>query len=96
MAWKRAGRSEERYIKFVAGTSIEGIFTKRGSHEYDKKHIFDIYLDVNGEEKVLGTQSQNLIDTFVDMKPGTAVRIEMISKGGKKLYNVYVDDGKGE
>lgn len=92
MTWVRKNQGTSRYLKFEAGKVIEGIFKRIGNHEFEGKMLTDIYLDINGEEKELGTSSKTLIDTFTILPEGTRVRIEMFVSKGKKLYNVYTDE----
>jgi hypothetical protein len=103
MSWqKRGGGEGGKYITFKAGTSVEGIlkdvqFTSSPFAGQEGKTVVVITLDVHGEERILTSGSANLKQVFSRdaaevIELGTEVKLEMISKGGKKMYNVYANE----
>ena len=100
MAWERRGSEKDsKFVRFAAGTSLEGRLKEvkfRPSPFKEGELMIDIVLDIEGQEKVLSSSSANLKEIFRPdaprpIEPGTDIRIEMITKGGKKLYNVYAN-----
>jgi hypothetical protein len=92
MAWKRVDGTN--FIRFQDGGVIEGTLVGvafRKSPFNTEQELIDITINCSEGEKILSSSSENLKRVFIDMPADTSVRIEMLVKGGKKLYNVYTN-----
>jgi hypothetical protein len=96
MAWQKKGfKGNEDCIRFEAGKVIEGILKNARlipSPWKEGERVVEIRIEVEGKEKTLTSSSRNLKEAFKDLVEGTHVKIEMVMKGGKKLYNVYANE----
>lgn len=94
MAWvKKSGGNT--YLKWCPDGAHEGIFkgsTERPSPFRPGEMIWDYRLEIDGEEKILSSNSETL-KTILPITPiGTKVRIEMKNKGAKKIYDVFMEE----
>jgi len=98
MEWIRQGGGKGKFLKFEAGKSFEGIyngFKERENPFFDAskadspKMITDYILDIAGEEKVLSSTANSLKDQLKPLVVPSQVKIDCVSKGIKKFYNVW-------
>lgn len=95
-AWaKKSTGGSGMYLRFAAGEAYEGVyksFTTRPSPFAAGKELYDFTIEINGEDKILSTSSDSLKAIIPNFAPGTRIRIEMLLKSGRKIYDVYAEE----
>jgi hypothetical protein len=94
MAWKQQGNKKDRYLRFMVGTSWEGIYTgaKERPNPFKDGEITDYYLTIDGEEKILSSTSGILKENLFPLPQDTEVRIECCQAKGNKFYKVFIQE----
>lgn len=95
MSWIKKSKGGGNYLRFEAGTAHEGILkgiTERPSPFTPGVTLQDYLLEINGEEKILSSASAALKSILPITPLGTKIRIEMSSKGGRKMYDVFMEE----
>ena len=96
--WVRQGGGKERFLRFKAGETWEGIyngFKERENPFYDPKKedspkmITDYMIDIAGEDKILSSTARSLSDQLKPLIAPKQVKIDCIQKALKKFYNVW-------
>ena len=101
MEYKKLGGDKTKYLKFIAGTSFEGVF--KGAEERhnpffkatdpesptNKTIITDYHIEIDGVEKVLSSTAESL-KGLKDIAIDTGIKIDCIQQGIKKYYAVGV------
>lgn len=94
MTWVKKSTGGSKFLKFEAGGTHEGILkscTEKPSPFKQGSMIWDYVLDMDGTETVLSSSSETLKAILPITPLGTRVKIDMIAKGGRKMYDVYID-----
>ena len=95
MAWAKKSTGGGNFLRFVAGTSYEGVFkgaTEKPSPFAPGTMIWDYRIEIEGKEQVLSSSSETLKGILPITPVGTKIRLDMLSKGGRKIYDVYIDE----
>ena len=95
MAWVKKSKGGGNFLRYVDGGAYEGIFkgaTEKPSPFAAGQMIWDYRLELEGEEKILSSTSESLKSILPITPVGTHVRIEMRTKAGRKLYDVFIDE----
>lgn len=95
MAWTKKTTGGGNFLRFEAGKQYEGIF--KGAIEKPSPFnpgtmIWDYSLETDEGLKILSSSSGALKSILPITPVGTRVRIEMLSKGGRKIYDVYIEE----
>jgi len=93
--WKRKSMGGSNFLRFQAGSAHEGVFkgmSQRPNPFKEGTMITDVVIEQGGEDKVLSTSSEFLVKDLADVDIGANIRIEMTTKGIKKLYTLYVEE----
>ncbi len=89
---KNTGTGGGKFIKFEEGKSVIGVYNgcKERQSPFEEGSILQDYqiLTEAGEE-VLSSTSKTLLETLKPLATGTKVKIDMVIKKGRKLYDVY-------
>ena len=90
MSWENS-KDGSKFIKFEAGKSIEGNFVEMVERDnpFGEGKMYDYYIDFNGIIKILSSTSPHLKRELENLPIGLKVKVDMIQKGGKKMYSVY-------
>lgn len=95
MAWVKKSKGGGNFLKFEEGGCYEGVFkgaVEKPSPFAPGTTIWDYRLEISGEEKILSSTSESLKSILPITPVGTQVRIEMKVKGGRKIYDVYMNE----
>lgn len=95
MAWVKKSKGGGNFLRYEDGAVYEGIFngaTEKPSPFQAGQMIWDYRLNLNGEDKILSSTSEALKSILPITPVGTKVRIEMHTKAGRKLYDVFIDE----
>ena len=97
--YKKQTGNRGNYLKFEAGKSFEGTyqsFTERDNPFYDSTNlnspekIVDYILEIDGEQKTLSSTAQTLRDQLLPLTAPCQVKIDCLTRGIKKFYQVWV------
>jgi hypothetical protein len=95
MGWVKKSKGGGNFLRFEDGKVYEGVFqgaTEKPSPFNPGTMIWDYRLVLDGDEKILSSSSESLKSILPITPVGTTVRIEMKIKGGRKIYDVYMNE----
>lgn len=95
MGWEKKSMAGGTFLKFKEGSSYEGIY--KGSRErknpFGDGMLMDHFLEMDGAMSTLSSSSENLRITLPILPINTKVKIDMLVKKGRKMYDVFIDNG---
>jgi hypothetical protein len=95
MAWTKKTTGGGNFLKFSPGSAYEGIFggaTEKPSPFKPGTMIWDYRINIDGKDCVLSSSSEALKAVLPLIPVGTKVKIEMKSFGGRKIYDVFMEE----
>jgi hypothetical protein len=93
-AWAKKN-SSTNFLKYTDGGAHEGVYkgcTQRPSPFNPGSMLWDYRIEIDGEIKTLSSASKTLESILTITPVGKKVKIEMHIKGGKKIYDVYMEE----